>query len=190
MKRALATWILKLMGWRITHGMPEGIPRAVVIMAPHTSNWDFVFGRLGFITRGVSPKVMIKKESFFFPLGIILKALGAIPLDRGYSTGTIKKITHMMNSADSFFLIITPEGTRKLVKNWKKGFYFIAEHANVPIICGFLDYKTKTGGLGLVVYPSGDYDADLKIIQDFYRDKQARYPENFNLSPMYQQDQR
>ncbi|MFW5706824.1 MAG: 1-acyl-sn-glycerol-3-phosphate acyltransferase [Bacteroidota bacterium] len=188
MKRALAKWILQLMGWRVTHGMPEGISRAVIIMAPHTSNWDFVYGRLGFLSHGVKPKIMIKKESFFFPLGIILRALGALPLDRGYSTGTIKKITQMINRSDSFFLLITPEGTRKLVKNWKKGFYFIAEHANVPIICGFLDYKTKTGGMGKVVYPSGDYNADLKIIQDFYRDKQARYPENFNLSPMYRQD--
>jgi 1-acyl-sn-glycerol-3-phosphate acyltransferase len=183
--RILAKWLLGLMGWKVSHGMPEGIHKAVVIMAPHTSNWDFVYGRLGFASRGVKPKIMIKKESFFFPLGIILHALGAVPVDRGLSTGTVKKITAMIAENESFFLLITPEGTRKLSKNWKKGYYFIAQQAKVPIVMGFLDYKTKTGGIGPVLYPSGDYEADLKIIQDFYKDKKAKYPELFNLSPQY-----
>jgi 1-acyl-sn-glycerol-3-phosphate acyltransferase len=183
--KKIATFLLRLKGWRVTHGMPEGVPKAVIIMAPHTSNWDFVIGRLGFVSQGVKVNIMIKKESFFFPLGIVLRWLGAIPVDRGFSVKTIKQITDMMNQSDEFFLIITPEGTRKLVKNWKKGFYFIAEHAKVPIIMGFLDYKTKTGGLGPVLYPSGNYQKDLKKIEEFYSDKQAYYPENFNLSPQY-----
>lgn len=181
--RRLAYWILRMMGWRVTHPMPHGVEKAVIIMAPHTSNWDFVFGRLGFLSHGVKPVIMIKKESFFFPLGILLRALGAIPVDRGFSTGTIKKVTNLMAKTDNFYLLITPEGTRKLAKNWKKGFYFMAQQTKVPIIMGFLDYKTKTGGMGPVLYPSGDYSADLKIIQEFYKDKQARHPENFNLSP-------
>ncbi len=181
--RRFAKWILGLMGWKVVQDMPAGISKAVVVMAPHTSNWDFVYGRLGFATWGITPRMMIKKESFFFPLGIVLKALGAIPIDRGFSTGTIKRVTTYINESDSFFLLIAPEGTRKLVKNWKKGFYFVAQQARVPIICGYLDYKTKTGGMGLMFYPSGDYEADLKKIQDFYKDKQAKYPENFNLSP-------
>jgi 1-acyl-sn-glycerol-3-phosphate acyltransferase len=180
--RWLSKLLLKMMGWRVTHGMPEGISKAVIIMAPHTSNWDFVIGRLGFLSHGVKIKVLIKRESFFFPLGIILRSLGAIPIDRGISTGTIKKVTHLMDESDSFFLLITPEGTRKLVKNWKKGFYFMAQQAHVPIILGFLDYRTKGGGLGPVIYPTGDYEADLKKIEEFYKDKQAKYPENFNLS--------
>jgi len=179
----IATFFLRLAGWRVTHGMPEGISKAVIIMAPHTSNWDFVIGRLGFASHGVKPKIIIKKESFFFPLGIILKALGAIPMDRGFSAGTIKKVTALIDKSDEFFLIITPEGTRKLVRNWKKGFYFLAEQARVPIIMGFLDYKTKTGGMGPVIYPSGNYEEDLKKIEEFYLDKKALYPEKFNLSP-------
>ncbi len=184
----ISTIILKLMGWRITHDMPAGVKKAIITMAPHTSNWDFVIGKLGFMSRNISAKTIIKKESFFFPLGIILKALGAIPMDRGFSTGTIKKITKMMGEADSFFLVITPEGTRKRVKNWKKGFYFVAEQAKVPIVMGFLDYRTKTGGLGPVIYPTGNYEEDLKKIQDFYRDKLAKYPENFNLTPGLDQE--
>jgi 1-acyl-sn-glycerol-3-phosphate acyltransferase len=181
--KKFATFLLRIMGWRVTHGMPEGIPKAVIIMAPHTSNIDFVIGKLGFISHGIRPKIIIKKESFFFPLGIILKALGAIPMDRGFSTGTIKKVTKLMEESETFFLLITPEGTRKLVKNWKKGFYFVAEQAKVPIIMGFLDYKTKTGGMGPVLYPTGNYEEDLKKIQEFYKDKQARHPAKFNLSP-------
>jgi 1-acyl-sn-glycerol-3-phosphate acyltransferase len=183
--RWLGTILLHIMGWRVTHPMPQGIKKAVIIMAPHTSNWDFVMGRLGFASQSINAKFIIKKESFFFPLGIILRWLGAVPVDRGFSTGTIKKITHLMEKSDSFLLLITPEGTRKLVRNWKKGFYFIAQQAHVPIVMGFLDYKTKTGGLGPVLYPSGNYEADLKIIEEFYKDKQARHPENFNLSPQY-----
>jgi 1-acyl-sn-glycerol-3-phosphate acyltransferase len=181
--RLLASILLKIMGWRVTHPMPEGIDKAVIIMAPHTSNWDFVFGRLGFASQSIKVKIIIKKESFFFPLGILLRWLGAIPVDRGFSAGTIKNVTQIMGNADKFYLLITPEGTRKLVKNWKKGFYFIAQQAKVPIIMGFLNYKTKTGGLGPVLYPSGDYEADMKIIEDFYSDKQAMHPEKFNLSP-------
>lgn len=181
--RRLAIWILGLMGWKVTQDMPQGISKAVVVMAPHTSNWDFVYGRLGFAKWGITPRMMIKKEAFFFPLGVILRALGAFPIDRGFSTGTIKRVTALINESDSFFLLIAPEGTRKLAKNWKKGFYFVAQQAKVPIICGYLDYKTKTGGMGLMLYPTGDYDADLKKIQDFYKDKQAKHPEKFSLSP-------
>ncbi|MFW6351134.1 MAG: 1-acyl-sn-glycerol-3-phosphate acyltransferase, partial [Bacteroidota bacterium] len=112
--KTISYLILKMMGWRVTHPMPEGIHKAVVIMAPHTSNWDFLIGKLGLLSHGVKIKTLIKKESFFFPLGIILKALGAIPVDRGMSAGTIKKVTNMMNATDKFFLLITPEGTRKL----------------------------------------------------------------------------
>lgn len=184
--KKLAKWILGRMGWRIVGGMPEGISKAVIIMAPHTSNWDFVYGRLGFAQHGVKVNVIIKKESFFFPLGYILKALGGIPVDRGISTSTIKRITRIIDQNEHFFLLITPEGTRKLVKNWKKGFYFIAIQSKVPIVLGYLDYKTKTGGLGHVLYPSGDYEADMKIIEDFYRDKQPRHPQKFNLSAIPQ----
>lgn len=175
--------ILKMMGWRVTHPMPKGVKKAVVIMAPHTSNWDFLIGRLGLYSHKVKIRTLIKRESFFFPLGIILKAMGAIPVDRTMSAGTIKKVAKMMADADEFFLLITPEGTRKLSKRWKKGFYFLAQQANVPIIQGFLDYRTKTGGMGPVYYPTGNYEEDLKNIQKWYYDKQAKHPENFNLSP-------
>lgn len=178
----LAKLILRIFGWKVESGLPQGIRKAVVIMAPHTSNWDFVIGRLSFMTIKTKIYLMIKKESFFFPLGMILRALGGIPVDRSHSQNTVKSITQHFDKADTFFLIITPEGTRKLVRKWKKGFYFIAQNAQVPIICGYLDYKRKAGGLGPVIYPSGDYEKDFRQIEDFYRGKHARHPEKFNLT--------
>ena len=173
------------MGWRAIIRIPSDIKKGIIIVAPHTSNWDFVLGRLGFAATKIKASIIIKKESFFFPLGILLRWLGAIPMDRGYSTKTIKRVTDQMNKSDQCFLLITPEGTRKLVKNWKRGFYFIAQQANVPLIFGFVDYKHKTVGLEQVFYPTGNYDEDLKIIEAYYRNKTARYPEKFNLSPQF-----
>ena len=178
----LASIILRIFGWKVVSGIPDGINKAVVVMAPHTSNWDFVIGRLAFMTHKVRIHLMIKKESFFFPLGMVLRFLGGIPVDRSHSQNTVKGITQHFHDADTFYLVITPEGTRKLSKRWKKGFYFIAQNAGVPIILGYLDYKRKIGGLGPVITPSGDYEKDLKQIESFYRGMQARHPAKFNLT--------
>ncbi len=179
----IARLILKLFGWNVYSRVPLDVPKAVIIMAPHTSNLDFIIGRLGFYVYGIKPKTLIKKEAFTPILGPVLRWFGGVPVDRGHSHHTLKKLTEEFDKHDSLYLLITPEGTRRRVKNWKKGFYFIAQTANVPIFLGFLDYRRKVGGVGDILYPSGDFDADLKHIQDFYRDKHARHPERFNLSP-------
>ncbi|HSV89149.1 MAG TPA: 1-acyl-sn-glycerol-3-phosphate acyltransferase [Bacteroidales bacterium] len=181
----LAGFILKLFCWKVETDDITPLKKAVLVMAPHTSNWDFVIGRLALMSRRVSIKTMIKKEAFRFPLGYLLKALGGIPVDRSNSLRTVKSITSQFEKSDRLILLITPEGTRQLNKHWKKGFYFIAQAVDVPIILGFLCYKRKVAGLGPVIYPTDDYGFDLKRIESFYLDKTARYPEKFNLSPMY-----
>jgi 1-acyl-sn-glycerol-3-phosphate acyltransferase len=181
----LAGFILKLFGWKVEADDITPIKKAVLVMAPHTSNWDFVIGRLALLSRKVPIKTLIKKEAFRFPLGYVLNALGCIPIDRSNSPRTIKSITKQFEKSDHFIILITPEGTRKLTRHWKKGFYFIAQAVEVPIILGFLCYKKKIAGLGPVIYPTDDYGYDLKKIETFYLDKTARYPKNFNLSPMY-----
>ncbi len=178
----IAGFILKLFGWNIYTRASLEIKKAVIIMAPHTSNWDFVIGRLAFFMYGISPRIIIKKEAFTPVMGPILRWLGGIPVDRSQSQNTVKKITDHFKQHDKFYLLITPEGTRKKVNKWKRGFYFIALTAEVPIFCGFLDYKKKEGGIGMVVNPSGDFEEDFKKIEDFYRGKHARHPEKFNLS--------
>ncbi|MBK7173019.1 MAG: 1-acyl-sn-glycerol-3-phosphate acyltransferase [Bacteroidales bacterium] len=175
--------ILKMAGWKISGSMPSSLKKCIVVMAPHTSNWDFFIGWLGFNVLGLKSKYLIKKEAFFFPLGTIVRKIGGIPVDRGKSTNIILQITELFKERNELILTVTPEGTRSLNRNWKKGFYTIALHANVPIVLGFLDYKKKIGGLGPIIMVTGDFEKDMEMIEAFYADKTARFPENFNLSP-------
>jgi 1-acyl-sn-glycerol-3-phosphate acyltransferase len=186
MQKFLAKIFLKIIGWKITGEMPAGLKKCVLIAAPHTSGWDFLIGRAGFYSKGVRKiKFLIKKEMFKFPLGGIIKSLGAIPVDRSRNNNAIIAIGKMFSENENFLLMITPEGTRKYTDNWKKGFYHIAETAGVPIVLTYVDYGKKEGGIGPALYPSGNYEEDFKIITDFYKSKTAKFPENFNLSPQY-----
>lgn len=178
--------ILKMMGWKINGNFPQDIKKCVLIAAPHTSNWDFVIGRAAFYIFGIKGiKFLIKKEFFFFPVGILLKSMGAIPVDRSSKNNTVVKIGHKFDEYNIFRVLITPEGTRSRVKEWKKGFYYIAQHANVPIVLCYVDYGKKEGGIApFVINPSGNYAKDMEKIEDFYRNITAKYPENFNLTPI------
>ena len=186
MAKTLSERILKLFGWSLVIGIPEGIKKCVLIVAPHTSNWDFVVGRLCFNVIGLPTKFLIKKEAFFWPLGILLRKLGGIPVDRSKNNNVIKEVAHLFTHYDKLIITITPEGTRKLNKNWKRGFYYIAELAKVPIAVAFVDYGKKQAGIAFAFTPTGDFDKDFVKIRAFYNDKKAKYPENFNLSPIYQ----
>lgn len=181
--RILSGIILKLLGWKITGSVPLTIKKCVIIGAPHTSNLDFFIGRLVYFNFGVPVKFLIKKEAFQNPLGGLLKRAGGIPVDRGKRNNLVDEMTALFNNNEQLNMIVAAEGTRKLVTQWKRGFYHIASKANVPILLGFLDYKKKEAGFGPAIYPTGDFDADFKIIEDFYRTKTARHPEMFNLSP-------
>lgn len=182
--RILSKFILKLIGWKVLGEMPEGLRKCVMIEAPHTSNLDFILGRLAFYQLGINAKFLIKKELFKFPLGGLLKAMGGIPVDRGKKNNLIDYVAGLFEKTDELVVIITPEGTRKYNAHWKKGFYYIAAKAKVPVVLGFIDYKKKEGGIGPIFYPSGDYEKDFVILEEFYSDKTACHPENYNLSPM------
>ena len=175
--------ILWLAGWEIVGRIPDGIKKCVIIVAPHTSNLDFLIGRLAFNILGINVRFLIKKELFKFPYKGLLKFLGGIPVDRSKSNDMVNQLVNMFQKYESLAITITPEGTRKLNRKWKRGFYQIALKANIPIILGFLDYKNKRGGVGPMFHPCGNYEDDLKEIEKFYLDKSARFPENFNLSP-------
>ncbi len=178
----LAAFILKILGWKVSLTLKDLPPKAVLIQAPHTSAWDFIYGRLALLSKDIKIKTMIKKESFYFPMGYLLKALGAFPIDRGNSQKSIKHVATLFNKKKEFVLLIAPEGTRKLNKRWKKGFYFVADKANVPILLGYLCYKRKIAGIGPAIMPTGDFEEDMKQIEPFYYDKVAKFPKNFNLS--------
>jgi len=175
-------FVLKAFGWENVNPVSPDLKRCVIVIAPHTSNWDFVWGKFIFWGMGIKVKFLIKKEMFFFPLGGIFKGLGALPVDRTKGNSMITAVTSMFKKRDELRILITPEGTRKLVKKWKMGFYYIAKRAEVPIVLGFIDYKLKKVGVLKVFDPSEDMERDLEMIQDYYREINAKFPENFNLS--------
>ncbi|MBR1768840.1 MAG: 1-acyl-sn-glycerol-3-phosphate acyltransferase [Bacteroidales bacterium] len=157
---------------------------AIIIEAPHTSMWDFVWGRAGLWALGIKCHFLIKKELFFFPLGLILRALGAVPVNRGKDgKGFFDEIINELKSNGNFSLILTPEGTRKRTKNWKKGFYFIATESGKPIFMAWIDYKKKTCGVNKEskLIPTGDYQKDFEKIREFYKDITAKHPEQFTV---------
>ncbi len=179
----ISVLILKLIGWEITGCIPPEIKKSIMIIAPHTSNKDFFIGRLAFWQLKLPVRFIIKKEFFFFPLGIIIKALGGLPVNRAAGTAMINEVSEIIKTKEEIVITITPEGTRKLTRDWKKGYYFLAMKTKIPIVLGYLNYKDKKGGIGPVLYPTGDYEKDFEFITDFYK-KTAypRFPEKFNLS--------
>lgn len=176
----LSNLILKVSGWKIVGGadLPQ---KCVICVAPHTSNWDLPLGLVIYSSMGRKASFLIKKEWFFFPMNIIFKSLGGIPVDRSRKTSLTDQMTEIYEKRDSFQLAITPEATRKLNTEWKKGFYFIALAAKVPIVVAAFDYKKKEAIFKTVFYPTGDADADIEVIKSYYKDVTARHPQNFSL---------
>jgi 1-acyl-sn-glycerol-3-phosphate acyltransferase len=171
--------ILRLMGWKITSVIPPGTKKCVIAVAPHTSYWDFAIGRLAYWLLGVKASFLIKKEVFRFPFRRMLLHMGGIPVDRGRSSKMVDQVVEKFRTSESLFIVITPEGTRKPVKVWKKGFYYIASQAQVPIALGYLDYAKKEGGVGKVIYPNGNLEEQMKEIKEFYRNMTPKHPEKF-----------
>lgn len=182
MSGRFSKYILRLFGWEIYNNVSPEIKKAVVVIAPHTSTWDFIIGRLAFNVLQLNVKFLIKKEFFFFPIGFLLKWLGGVPVDRQAGRDTFHFARELFDSHESIFLAITPEGTRKLTNKWKKGFYIVSQRADVPIVLAVLDYKNKRGGMDTLFRPSGNYKSDFMDIQKFYKGAHARHPEKFNLS--------
>lgn len=176
----IARIILKINGWKFDKKMPE-VRKAVILSVPHTSNWDFVWGKLAFLAYRIDTFIFLKKDFFFFPMNLIFKALNVLPINRQDPAGMIKHIVKEFDSHEKFFLCITPEGTRSKRDKWPRGFYFIAAKAKVPVYLGRIDYKKKELSLGELFYPTGDIDKDMRYIKGTYRDITAKYPEKFSL---------
>ncbi|MBN2746344.1 MAG: 1-acyl-sn-glycerol-3-phosphate acyltransferase [Bacteroidales bacterium] len=171
--------ILSLAGWNVVGTFPEGIKKAVVIAAPHTSNWDIIIGFLAYRALGIKAKFLVKKEIFFFPLGLLLRAIGGIAIDRSPGNSTVNQVIEQMTSAKHFILTIAPEGTRSPVKEWKSGFWRIAQTTKVPLFLGKIDYKTKTVGLIKEFEITSDFETDITEIQRLYKKEWAKNPTGF-----------
>lgn len=185
MGKVLSWLLFKLSGWKVKGSLPADVKKCVMIAAPHTSNWDLVYARAAFFLMGVPVRYTIKKEAMkAFPLNILLKSLGAIPVERNKEKAAKAKqgslvygMARLFKERDELVVMVTPEGTRKFVPRWKTGFYHVARIANVPIVLGYLNYAKKEAGIGPAIYPSGDINEDLNKILSFYADITPKYPE-------------
>lgn len=176
----LYTVYYRLGGWTAKPEIPDGVKKAVVIIAPHTANRDFPIG-LG-VDYLMKPRGQFlgKKELFDGAFGWIFKKLGGIPVDRSKKNNFVDEVNRIFKEHEELFIVIAPEGTRSRTTRWKTGFYHMAKGANVPIVLAYIDYAKKECGFGKVVYPSDNMEKDFAIIEDFYRDIAPYYPENFN----------
>lgn len=174
-------WWFKFKGWKASNGIPPGIRKCVVIAAPHTSNWDFIYALGAYRVMGLPIKYLAKKELFRFPFTRLFTAMGGIPVERKKSRNQVDSIVELFNNVEELYLMMAAEGTRKRVNKWKSGFYISAVKAGVPILTGYLDYQTKTAGFGPAIYPSGDVEYDMSLIRSFYSTITGKHPELFNL---------
>ena len=179
--------ILGLTGWHAEGQLPP-IPKFVLVGAPHTSNWDLPYTLLIAFALRAHIHWMGKEAIFSRPFKGLFKWLGGIPVRRSQSHNLVAQSIQQFNRNENLILTIAPAGTRKRVIRWKTGFYHIAAGAGVPIVLGFLDYRRKAGGIGPIVYPTGDMAADMETIQAFYDGVTGKHParsmrvEDFNRS--------
>jgi 1-acyl-sn-glycerol-3-phosphate acyltransferase len=185
MLKFIGKLILKIAGYKIIDTTPKGVQnyqKAVMIAAPHTSNWDYVYTMAALYALEVPIKYLGKDSLFKFPLGILVRNLGGIPVRRDQKNNLVNDMAKMINeSKEQMQLIVPAEGTRSFSKEWKSGFYHIANVAKVPIILGFLDFSKKQVGFLDEFYPTGDYEKDLKNIQKRYIGITPKHPELFSL---------
>ena len=168
MMKTISKWILSAMGWRLGKIEPE-VKKCVLCVAPHTSNWDLIIGELFYTSLGRRAGFLIKKEWFFFPFNLLFKSIGGVPVDREKNTSITEAMAAEFEKRDYFNLAVTPEGTRKKVTKWKRGFYYIALKAGVPIQLVYIDYAKKEAGFFETFYPTGDEDGDISYITGLYK---------------------
>ena len=173
--RLLGASYLRLFGWRV-EGTPPPIAKAVLIAAPHTSNWDLPFMLATAWALGVRLSWFGKQGLFRGPFAPLFRSLGGLPVDRHSRQNVVQQAVERFVRSGQLFLAVAPSGTRSRAAHWKSGFYHIARGAGVPVLCTFLDYRRKVSGVGPAILPSGDVRADMEAIRAFYEGVVGRYP--------------
>ena len=175
--------IVKLFGWRLllpAKGERPELKRCVFAVAPHTAVSDFLVGAAYLWQLDVNGRIFIKKEFFRWPLGGLLRRLGAIPIDRGNRhNDMVGTAVREFAKGDGLAIVITPEATRKPVRRWKRGFWEIARQAGVPIVPAYIDFSRKEVGIFDAFQPTDDYEADVQYIRSLYRKEMAKRPDQF-----------
>lgn len=172
----VARSLMSMAGWQIEIDVPN-IPKFILVGAPHTSNWDFVLTMTTLFALNIKLFWMAKHSLFRWPFKGLLEWLGGVPIDRTTRKGQVVEQTiEEFNGRSQFTIAIMPEGTRSKVRQWKTGFYHIAQGANVPIVPVRFDYGRKVMGIGPAIEPSGDLTADLAHIQSIFAGIQGKNP--------------
>ncbi len=181
MQRKLCQWILyKVLGWQkqVTVDHPD---KYIICLAPHTSNWDLLLGQCYARAEGLKSKFLMKKEWFFWPLGPIFKKMGGIPVWRDKHTSLTDNLAEYIKRQSRCVICVTPEGTRSYNPDWKKGFYFIAQKAGIPILLYGVDYKKRVIQCSKTIVPSGDMERDMREIKLYFKDFKGKHPEKFAI---------
>ncbi len=183
MLKFIALAFFKLNGWRIEGHMPPEINQCVLVAAPHTSNYDLLYAMATFYQLKIPARYLIKKEcAHFFLLKRMFKNSGALGVNRSKSNTMVDTLAELFNkSNDDLFLMVAPEGTRKLNQKWKTGFYYTALKAKVPIVLSSLDYKKKVAAIGPIIIPPGCFKTDMQIAKDYYKNITPKFPAKFGL---------
>ncbi len=181
MWKSFCRWLLyRRMGW--TADITEAHPaKFIICLAPHTSNWDFVIGRLFAGAEGITSNFLMKREWFRGPLGPFFRRMGGIPVWRSKHTSMTDNLAETARASETFHLCITPEGTRSLNPEWKKGFYYIALKAGIPILLYGVDYKRRLIQCTRTIMPTGDIDREMREIKLYFKDFTGKNPEKFTI---------
>lgn len=177
----LAARILRMAGWKVSVTVPD-YPKCLICVAPHTSNWDFILGKLAYAAVGRRAGFLMKETWFFWPLGCLLRAMGGVAVPRRNKRSSLTDaIVEKFRTSERLQLAITPEGTRSRTEHWHTGFLNIARMAGVPIELGVIDYGQKRIEIERVFTPTGDNEADLRQVKEFYRGRAGLYPDKFAI---------
>jgi 1-acyl-sn-glycerol-3-phosphate acyltransferase len=178
LRYTFAQIVLKIIGWKVNPVLPD-CRKYLLIAVPHTSNWDLPLMLIVSIVLGVKLHWVSKDTIFKGIFGTYLKWLGGIPVNRRLRTNFSEQVIDVFNKAEELIIVIAPEGTRSRTEYWKTGFYHIAIGAKIPIAFGYLDYGKKVGGIGTLLYPTGDIEKDFEVIKDFYKNMTGKKQKNF-----------
>ncbi|MDD2381378.1 MAG: 1-acyl-sn-glycerol-3-phosphate acyltransferase [Mariniphaga sp.] len=176
----ICKWILRVLGWK-SIGELSTDPRIIIIGFPHTSGWDFIISWIFYISLGGTANILIKREFFFWPVGLILKKMGGIPIDRSKGANVIRQVIRQFNEREYMHLAITPEGTRKRTKRWKAGFHTIARTVGIPVFLSTFDWGRKEMTIWGQFELTDDAQADIQRLKDFLREKgiRGKHPDQF-----------
>lgn len=177
--RWISVIVLRLIGWKL-EGAAPAVPKFVLIAAPHTSNWDFPVTLMICSALRLRIYWMGKASLFAWPFGPLMRWLGGIAVERGKAGNLVQDTVDAFVRSERLAVIVPPEGTRNKVTHWKSGFYYIALGARVPIALAFLDFGRKVGGIGRMFEPSGNIEADMIVIRQFYAGITGKNPRQFD----------